>query len=137
MYNTQITIADDFVLPIQFAPGKAESWLQRLCLATLEDAIHLLTHDGSCYSSYGQVNRERLRERLAREAYDWIACEEAREPFSFENVCEVLGMCPELLRKRLLTQPTDLSHLEIQRSRLNKSIGTGIATNRDGSWRDT
>jgi len=46
--------------------------------------------------------RRRRRQRLYREAYEWIASESRAWPYSFVNICEFLGLSPECLRAELL-----------------------------------
>lgn len=67
---------------------------QALLLAILDDAIH-------CFRKYraakDRLGRERFQEAEAwimRQGNDWI--------FSFDNVCELLGLDPEYLRRGLL-----------------------------------
>lgn len=65
-----------------------------LLLAVLEDAIHWFLR---CRPSHGGVGTQRFREAeswIQRRGYDW--------PFSFDNVCELLGMEPESLRRKLV-----------------------------------
>lgn len=62
-------------------------------LAVLEDGIF-------CFQSYF-LKPSRSNQRLSREAEEWIT---AREEgiFSFDNICETLGINHERLRKDLL-----------------------------------
>ena len=46
--------------------------------------------------------RHRKRQRLYRDAYDWIASGDRGWPYSFVNICESLGLSPESLRTELL-----------------------------------
>lgn len=49
------------------------------------------------------VGAPRIRERPARQsALRWILSRDAMAPFSFNNVCEVLGFDPSRLRRSLL-----------------------------------
>ena len=58
--------------------------------AVLEDAIH-------CFQK--QFVREGRRVlRLAREAEEWLTADDPRWPFSFVNICAVLGLEPEYIR---------------------------------------
>ena len=66
----------------------------RLMLAVLEDGI-------SCFQKY-LFAQDKGERRLFREARDWILEEGQEEPFSFENICEVLGIAPNYLRRGLL-----------------------------------
>jgi len=63
-------------------------------LAVLEDGI-------SCFQKY-LFAQDKGERRLFREARDWILEEDQEEPFSFETICEVLGIGPHYLRRGLL-----------------------------------
>lgn len=65
-----------------------------LMLAVLEDAIF-------CFQKY-LFAQDKGERRLFREAQDWILEEDKEEPFSFETICEVLGIVPNYLRQGLL-----------------------------------
>jgi hypothetical protein len=63
--------------------------------AVLEDAI-------LCY--LGLAKRRRIDPGiLAREAEHWIRSQDLESPFAFENVCPVLGLCPESTRREILS----------------------------------
>jgi hypothetical protein len=65
-----------------------------LMRAVLEDAIMCLL---------GQAKRRRIDPRiLSREAEHWIRSQDLESPFSFSNVCHVLGLCPDSVRKEVL-----------------------------------
>jgi hypothetical protein len=69
-----------------------ESALMR---AVLEDAI-------LCY--IGRGRRRRIDARiLAREAEYWFRCEDWESPFSFNNICDALGLCPSITREVILS----------------------------------
>ncbi len=58
--------------------------------AVLEDAI-------DCY--LGRAKRRRIHPKiLQREAEYWIRIEDWEAPFSFNNVCEALGLDPDWTR---------------------------------------
>src|SRR5438067_9639629 len=63
-----------------------------LMRAVLEDAIRCLV---------GEVGPRRQRGALAAEAREWIEVADPRWPFSFENVCDGLGLDTANLRRRL------------------------------------
>jgi hypothetical protein len=71
-------------------PAAGERALMR---AVLEDAIRCLA---------GEIGPVRERPQLAAEARAWIESDDLRWPYSFENVCDNLGMNGEHLRTRLL-----------------------------------
>jgi hypothetical protein len=96
----------DTVLAPQFfatlrrqAPRKRGEWL--LIIAVLEDAIF-------CYQKY-LFARDPYGQRLFREAWDWIMIPQPRpiprqedaSGFSFEYICDVLGLDPDYLRRGL------------------------------------
>jgi hypothetical protein len=86
------------VLPAQM-PGGARwdadtSGPRALMLAVLEDAIRCIEEGrGRC--------RFDIRRRAA-EAEAWVRCDRGEWPFSYVNICEVLGFDPDAVRVRLL-----------------------------------
>ena len=96
------TLADlfepDFVLPEQLVEGhRNDSYLsgeKALMLAVLEDGIR-------CFQEHFRNPRYNPR-LLSQEAEDWIRTDDWNWPFSFNNVCESLGLTPEALRASLL-----------------------------------
>jgi hypothetical protein len=63
--------------------------------AVLQDAI-------LCFM--GRAKRRRIDPRiLAREAEHWIRINDWESPFSFNNVCEALGLCHESTRRTILS----------------------------------
>jgi len=67
---------------------------EKLMLAVLEDAIF-------CFQKY-LFARDIKGKRLFQEAQDWILEEDKGWPFSFENICEVLGLSPGYVRQGLM-----------------------------------
>jgi len=67
---------------------------KRLMLALLEDAI-------ACYQKFNTPRRPREK-TLFEATEEWIFSKEPGWFFSFENVCEMLGIDPDYLRKGLL-----------------------------------
>ena len=83
------------VLPEQFhhtvsSPyhGRPEAALMH---AVLEDAVNCVR--------YGLRATDRRKQRLAREAEEWLLSDEAEWPFSFLNICTVLGLEPQYIRR--------------------------------------
>ena len=64
-----------------------------LLQAILEDAI--------CCFRYGSNARKGRMQRLAHEAEEWLFTDDYRWPFSFLNVCAMLGLDAEYLRDGL------------------------------------
>lgn len=87
----------DSLLPAQFYRTfgrrlKARGEL-RLMVAVLEDAVE-------CYRKYAAAQDEEGR-RLFQEAAAWVQSRDRRYLFSFENICELLGIDPDCLRAGL------------------------------------
>ena len=83
-------------------PGEGERALMQ---AVLGEAIVCLT---------GRAGPARERYQLAAEALRWVRSRDTSWPFSFESICDVLGLNADLLRTRLLphawASPTGDSH---------------------------
>lgn len=67
---------------------------KRLMLAVLEDAIH-------CFQDNVAAESDTKR-KLFEEAEEWFLSEGDEWAFSFENVCEALGLNPRYVRRGLL-----------------------------------
>lgn len=85
----------DVILPEQLralrsGPLQSE---KRLLLAIVEDAIH-------CFQTYIFAHKP-SDYRLFQEAEEWINTTHPHWLFSFENICEVLGLSPSHLRSAL------------------------------------
>ena len=93
------------ILPAQMAVGARwtsdTSGPRALMLAVLEDAVRCIEE--------GRRRRSFHARRLAAEADVWVRCDRRDWPFSFVNVCDVLGFDADALRKRLLTTENDAS----------------------------
>ncbi|HEX9442984.1 MAG TPA: hypothetical protein VGA73_02645, partial [Candidatus Binatia bacterium] len=88
----------DSLLPVQFFENfrrKVQTEPEKsLMLAVLEDAL------GS-YQKYF-TSRGGRGMRLFRETEEWIFREDSNRPFSFSNICEVVGFDPEYIRQGLV-----------------------------------
>ena len=80
-----------------------------LMLAVLEEAI-------SCFQRYVLAQGGKGK-RLFREAEQWIMEKDDKRLFSFENICEVLGLSPGFVRSGLLRW---------KEQRLDKNFGAQI-----------
>jgi hypothetical protein len=86
------------VLPEQFSDSSDNVYKKvwgevALMRAVLEDALN-------CF--HKQFVSDRAHDqRLAREAHEWLFAEDDHWPFSFVNICTVLGLDPEYLRRGL------------------------------------
>jgi len=88
---------------------------QELMLAVLQDAV-------SCFQNYFAA-RDKIKTRLFREAEEWILLQEKSDwLFSFDNICETLGLNPGYIREGLLHWRSHrLREREQVRIRMNKS----------------
>jgi hypothetical protein len=85
-------------LPEQFADiwhrSRAISPEKALVLAVLWEAVIDL-------AKYRFAARRR-QQRFYWEAYDWVASDDRTWAYSFENLCDAVGLTPEPVRQRLL-----------------------------------
>ena len=87
----------DTLLPIQYFEAMRRKHLlegeKRLILSVLEDAIECFMKCMDSATNKGQ--------RLYREADEWIVLEDKHWVFSFDNVCDMLDINPEYMRRGL------------------------------------
>ena len=86
----------DTLLPEQYFSLLGRRPLQgekRLLLAMLEDAVH-------CFQTYLLAKKPHER-RLFQESEEWINSTDGLWFFSFENICDVLGVNPGRMRDAL------------------------------------
>src|ERR1700759_1685360 len=87
----------DTLLPIQYFEAMRRKHLlegeKRLILSVLEDAIECFMKCRDSATNKGQ--------RLYRESDEWIALEDKHWGFSFDNVCDMLDINPEYMRRGL------------------------------------
>ncbi len=88
----------DYLLPAQyFETFRRKVYLEpekRLMLAVLEDGL-------TCFQTYLLATKA-MGKKLFREAEEWIFEEDSDRLFSFEHICEVLGLNPQYVRGQLL-----------------------------------
>jgi hypothetical protein len=112
------TASDDSsgILPAQTSVGARwngdTSGPRALMLAVLEDALQCIER--------GRRRRTFHARRLAADAEAWVRSDRQDWPFSFLNICEVLGFEADALRKRLVTMRTVAS--DARRVRLRVPI---------------
>ncbi len=87
----------DTLLPIQYFEAMRKKHLlegeKRLILSVLEDAVECFMKCIDSPTSKGQ--------RLFRDADEWIGLEDKHWVFSFDNVCEMLDINPDYMRRGL------------------------------------
>lgn len=89
------------------APEKA------LLLAALEDAIHCFRHYSAAHDRVGK-QRFREAETWINRRRDWV--------FTFDSVCELLGIEPEYLRRKIFEEERSGKKAEPQSRCLNGSV---------------
>jgi hypothetical protein len=67
---------------------------RRLVVAVLEDAV-------DCFQKHIHARDDKARQ-LFLDAEEWICSQDRSWPFSFENVCDLLQINPEYLRRGLI-----------------------------------
>ena len=89
----------DTLLPSQYfaalkrkGPHEPE---RRLATAVLQDAV-------DCFQKHLH-SRERKARQLFLDAEQWIASDDRSWPFSFENICDLLQINSDFLRRGLMT----------------------------------
>jgi hypothetical protein len=87
----------DTLLPIQYFEAMRRKHLlegeKRLVLSVLEDAVECFMKCIDSATNKGQ--------RLYRDADEWISLEDKHWVFSFDNVCDMLDINPEYMRRGL------------------------------------
>jgi hypothetical protein len=87
----------DVLTPEQFYDSRKDDSnirpVKKLMMAILEDALRCFQNN--CDAKIGS------RKRLFQEAEHWLCGEGGDGPFSFEMVCETLGIEPSFLRNGL------------------------------------
>lgn len=88
----------DTLLPIQYFEAMRRKHLlegeKRLILSVLEDGIE-------CFMKYIDSSTNK-GQKLFRDAEEWITLGDKRWIFSFDNVCEMLDINPDYMRRGLL-----------------------------------
>ena len=81
------------VMPVQFHAAPATSPEKRLMLAVLDDALDI-------YRKHAHAPGRRWRRSVA-ETESWLFSDDTSWPFSFVNVCQMLGIDVDWLRMQL------------------------------------
>ena len=111
-HNDPLTSTEYFNSLKRTLPIESE---KRLMLAVLQDAVE-------CYQKY-LVARRGKDKNLFSEAEAWILERDHRAAFSFDNVCDSLGLAPNYVRAGLLKSKDVL----LARRHEHKPSGTGPA----------
>jgi hypothetical protein len=95
---------------------------ERLMLAVLESAVE----DFQKYL----VARHARGKKLFQEAEEWLLDNDSEEPFSFQGICEALGLHPDHIRKGLMVWKEarlKTPSVEVHRQRRTKSRASRIS----------
>ncbi len=117
----------DTLLPVQYFEAMRRKHLlegeKRLVLSVLEDAIECFMKCIDSSTNKGQ--------RLFRDAEEWITLEDKKWVFSFDNVCEMLDINPEYMRRGLRQwkerKLVAIEHARIARAEQAAAVAAGIA----------
>ncbi|HAC79644.1 MAG: hypothetical protein P8K76_11955 [Candidatus Binatia bacterium] len=111
-YSTRDSITDlfapDMITPEQHRdqvrPEPTDQPEIRLMLAVMEDAV----------ATFQRYLKEPSRgnEREYQETRAWLESEDLEWPYSFSNLCEALGMDPQLVREKMLSWETRPEQLQ-------------------------
>ena len=112
----------DSVLPVQFYPARRGSAsvepVLRLMAAVLSDAMRCFQRNFAARHTHGR--------REFREAQFWIFEDKGTGPFSFEDVCDALGIDSGRLRASIVRWEKDMRSGDTQR--MTRSFPVNIAT---------
>jgi hypothetical protein len=110
-------VQPDHLLSFQFFNTHGERTQQEpermLILAVLEDAV-------TCIQKYASISKAREK-RWFREAMEWILADDDDWVFSFNNVCEAVGLSPGRLRRALIRMADGSSGKTRKTRKLRKS----------------
>src|ERR1700757_2283684 len=95
--HAQLTVPD-ILMPVQYYDGMRKGnpetqAIKRLMFAVLADAVR-------CFQTYADA-QSRAGRRMFGEAEWWILDRNSDGPFTFEAICEALGIAPDCLRDGL------------------------------------
>lgn len=93
IFEPDVVLASEFFTPRSGLPDPERA----LMIAVLEEAAR-------CFTNYGGATDRKLRV-LHEEAREWFASDDRSHLYAFENVCDVLGIDPAWMRRRVLALP--------------------------------
>jgi hypothetical protein len=99
---------------------------QRLMLAVLEDAVW-------CFQN-GLLSKDKRKRGLSREAEEWLTEDTGDRLFSFNEICELLGLESMYLRKHLLRWKEAASR-ERERAKIHRPSGRNTQPRTTGEKR--
>ena len=128
-------LQSETVMPVQFYGARREGQqveaVKRLMCAILEDALRCSERNLGAHAL--------VRHREFHEVGNWLFSETEGGPFSFENVCDALGVDPKRLRRVILGRranilaggtPSPLSRRSPVTREASKSVLFGVRAQR-------
>lgn len=111
----------DTLLPTQYFSALRRKSQQeperRLAIAVLEDAV-------DCFQKH-LTAKDRKSHQLFVDADEWISSDDRSWPFAFENICDLLSINSEYLRRGLSTwKDRHLAQRDVKVVHLNRTLPT-------------
>lgn len=106
--RTSGILSEDLLTPEQILPVQFQDLWHRSRTLTPERllAVAVLWQAAMDLQKFRYAPR-RKKQRLYREAYQWVASDDRAWPYSFVNLCDMLSVSTQCLRRELLaTHPT-------------------------------
>ena len=97
-------LAEELLTPEQILPGQFQDLWHHSMKLTPERllAVAVLWQAAMDLKKFRYAPRRR-KQRLYREAYQWVASNDRDWPYSFVNLCDMLSVSAQYLRRELLT----------------------------------
>jgi len=107
--RTSGILSEDLLTPEQILPVQFQDLWHRSRTLTPERllAVAVLWQAAMDLRKFRYAPR-RKKQRLYREAYQWVASNDRAWPYSFVNLCEMLSVSTQYLRRELLATAATL-----------------------------
>jgi hypothetical protein len=96
-------VSDDILIPEAALPTQFGDIWHKTRAITPERALALaVVWEAVLDLGKYRFAKRRRQQRLYWEAYEWVTADDRVWPFSFVNLCDILGLTPDPVRKQLL-----------------------------------
>jgi hypothetical protein len=96
-------VSDDILIPEAALPTQFGDIWHKTRAITPERALALaVVWEAVLDLGKYRFAKRRRQQRLYWEAYEWVTADDRAWPFSFVNLCDILGLTPDPVRKQLL-----------------------------------
>lgn len=96
-------VSDDILVPDSALPSQFDDIWHKTRAITPERALALaVMWEAVLDLEKFRFAVRRRQQRLYWEAYEWVTGSDRSWPYSFLNLCDILGLAPEPVRKQLL-----------------------------------